>query len=424
ANCGMCGLTCATGEVCSAGQCALTCVGGTTQCGNACTDLARDPANCGMCGLTCATGEVCSAGQCALTCVGGTSKCGNACTDTTRDPANCGMCGLTCATGEVCSAGQCALSCVGGTTRCGNACTSLAFDPLNCGMCGLTCAGGANASATCSSGNCGLACGAGFLNCNGSSADGCEKNGATDLLNCGSCGTACPAIANGTPTCTGGSCGASCSAGFADCDGMPGNGCEVALTTSSTHCGMCGRACTPAEDCSAGTCVMRPLCSNGSSLDCNVAGTTLGTPFVDLAPPATWTQCAGFVNTAADDVTANFLDNCLNTTRLRVRVFTSTNTVEEDISVATMTSWAAWPSFAYLGGTPVFTVKTNWGSTSYFTNTDGRDACLQVAAPSGTVFGTGNGSVAVIAGGNTGYGEYRINCSGMFLPDRKVALYR
>jgi hypothetical protein len=181
------------------------------------------------------------------------------------------------------------------------------------------------------------------------------------------------------------------------------------------NCGSCGKLCVAGE-----------VCSNNSPIDCNVAGTTLlpGSAFVDPSPPATWTQCAGFVNTAGDDVTANFLDNCLNTTRLRIRVFTSANVLEEDFYVTDMSSWAAWPSFNYLGGTYVAPVKTHWGTTTFFTNTDGKDACLQVAAPSGTVFGTGDGNVGVIAGGNRGYTEYRINCGGMSLPDRKVALYR
>ena len=98
--------------------------------------------------------------------------------------------------------------------------------------------------------------------------------------------------------------------------------------------------------------------------------------------------------------------------------------LEEDIQVDPMTSWNAWPNFNYLGGTEVVNKKTNWGTTTFFTCTDGRDACGQQAAPSGITFGTGNGTVAIIAGANTGYNEYRINCGGANLNDRKIALYK
>jgi hypothetical protein len=333
---------------------------------------------------------------------------------------------MACGAWEVCSGSACSLQCTGGTVKCGNACTNTAFDPQNCGACGTTCPGAPNAAASCAGGACGLVCSAPFLNCNGSAADGCEKNGATDPQNCGACGNACPGVANGAPTCTSGACSFACVAGYGDCDMQAGNGCEVTLASNDAHCGSCGNACPIGQTCSAGACVAGPFCSNGSPVDCNVAGTTLlpGSAFVDPSPPATWTQCAGFVNTSGDDVAANFLDNCLNTTRLRIRVFTSANVLEEDTYVTNMSSWAAWPNFNYLGGGQVSPVKTFWGTTTFFTNTDGKDACLHVAAPSGTVFGTGNGSVAVIAGGNAGYLEYRINCSGMALPDRKVALYR
>ena len=89
-----------------------------------------------------------------------------------------------------------------------------------------------------------------------------------------------------------------------------------------------------------------------------------------------------------------------------------------------MTSWAAWPNLTYLGGGYTFLVRTFWGGTQFYTTTTGQDACSQQAAPSGTTFGTGNGSVAIIAGANTGYNEYRISCGGANLNDRKIALFK
>jgi len=168
------------------------------------------------------------------------------------------------------------------------------------------------------------------------------------------------------------------------------------------------------------------VCSNGSALDCNVAGTTLlaGSAYVDPAPPKGWIQCAGFINTPGDDVTDSFLDHCLDTKRLRIRVFTSKNELEEDVTVTGMNVVSSWPNFNYLGGTFMVMAKTYWGTTTFFTNTDGKDACMQRAAPSGTVFGTGSADAAIVAGGNKGHDEYRVSCGKADLPDRKIALYR
>jgi hypothetical protein len=57
--------------------------------------------------------------------------------------------------------------------------------------------------------------------------------------------SACPAAGNAAPTCASGMCGFTCNAGYGDCDGNPGNGCESNLQTSAMHCGACGRACAP-----------------------------------------------------------------------------------------------------------------------------------------------------------------------------------
>jgi len=54
-------------------------------------------------------------------------------------------------------------------------------------------------------------------------------------------------------------------------------------------------------------------CTNGDPLDCNPVGSTLNVAgrFVDPAPPFDAAQCAGFTNTAADDVAWNWENNCL-----------------------------------------------------------------------------------------------------------------
>lgn len=176
-------------------------------------------------------------------------------------------------------------------------------------------------------------------------------------------------------------------------------------------------------------------CSSGSSTDCNPAGTTLhrGGAFVDPDPPAGWVQCAGFVNTAGDDVNDHFADRCLGATRLRLRVFDRDGRLEEDVYVPAMPRRSAWPDWSYLsgdhtGGGAVVVKSTHWtvrDGLSFHVTTDGRDSCGAHAAPRGTlVIGTGWCNDLMIAPGNTNDGEYRINNNGPHLPGRKIALYR
>lgn len=72
---------------------------------------------------------------------------------------------------------------------------------------------------------------------------------------CGPNGVVC-AAANGTPSCIEGVCGvASCNDGFADCDGVAANGCEVNTRSSTAHCGACDNACATGNLCARGVCV-------------------------------------------------------------------------------------------------------------------------------------------------------------------------
>jgi hypothetical protein len=81
------------------------------------------------------------------------------------------------------------------------------------------------------------------------------SNLVTDVNNCGLCGNACGSGApNSTATCSQGVCGVACTNGFANCDGQPGNGCEVNLMTSNNNCGVCGQVCvTPPGTCNGNT---------------------------------------------------------------------------------------------------------------------------------------------------------------------------
>ncbi|HSO39701.1 MAG TPA: hypothetical protein VLT33_44550, partial [Labilithrix sp.] len=116
--------------------------------------------------------------------------------------------------------------------------------------------------------------------------------------------------------------------------------------------------------------------------------------------------------------------------RLRVRVFGRDGTLEEDVYVLEIEPGKDWKSGNYLGGRSTLVVQTLWGGleggaqSAFFTQTDGTDACGQRVAPSGTTFGSGHGEKAIIAGGATGYDEYRVSCGKQPLPGRKIALYR
>ncbi len=129
----------------------------------------------------------------------------------------------------------------------------------------------ANAVADFSNGSCRIvACNRGWADCDGVFTNGCEMNVLASVSNCGSCTTACPARANSNLYCSNGVCGFACSPNYANCNGNPTDGCEANLASSTTSCGSCTTACpsvdhgTPA--CTAGVC--RFACNPGFG-DCN-----------------------------------------------------------------------------------------------------------------------------------------------------------
>ena len=133
-------------------------------------------------------------------------------------------------------------------------CAIFGSDVNNCGSCGHVC-NLPNATSTCNNGQCAiLNCNSGFADCNGIASDGCEVNLNGDPANCGTCGSLC-SFPNATAACTGGGCIlANCNAGFANCDNNVANGCEVNLEIDFTNCGSCGRVC-PIGPNSYSTCV-------------------------------------------------------------------------------------------------------------------------------------------------------------------------
>src|SRR6185369_9799435 len=100
----------------------------------------------------------------------------------------------------------------------------------------------------CVNSTCTIGCNAGFSDCDNNVADGCEVNTQNgDPNHCGNCNTICN-LPNGTNSCSGGNCVVTaCGAGFADCDGNAGNGCEINITNDTTHCGGCLNVCNLAN---------------------------------------------------------------------------------------------------------------------------------------------------------------------------------
>ena len=114
-------------------------------------------------------------------------------------------------------------------------------------------------------------CDAGYEDCNGEYGDGCEIDVLTDIDNCGGCGQVCQS-SNGTVECIDGICYLSdCPNGYANCDGIIANGCETNIFTDLNNCGGCDNLCSfdHAEAiCQSGVCMMGD-CDYGWA-DCNL----------------------------------------------------------------------------------------------------------------------------------------------------------
>ncbi len=119
-------------------------------------------------------------------------------------------------------------------------------------------------------GECGFGgCRAGYGNCDSNTANGCEVK-LNALPNCGACGKSCPDgvcsdgvcrqacsyIPNARSDNRGGNCViSSCNAGYADCDGLYSNGCELSVYSNPRNCGACGVACSGSQVCQNGACI-------------------------------------------------------------------------------------------------------------------------------------------------------------------------
>ncbi|MDB4931361.1 MAG: uncharacterized protein JWM10_3845, partial [Myxococcaceae bacterium] len=203
---------------------------------------------------------------------------------TRTSASHCGACAAACPTRAnavpACTGSACTSVCVAGYGECNgdasDGCeTNLANSTAHCGACGRSCLTSNVATATCAASACAIVtCGAGFADCDGMAVNGCEVDTRTSLAHCGGCGMVC-ATPNASPACAASACGVgSCNAGFANCDAAATNGCEVDTRTTVAHCGGCGLACalpnaTPA--CVASACAVAACGPGFGDCDGNAA---------------------------------------------------------------------------------------------------------------------------------------------------------
>jgi hypothetical protein len=248
----------------------------STCCNGFCVNLKEDPFNCGACGASCpapansCTPPTCANGACAIyDCPQGTADCDcrfdNGCeVNIAGDPLDCGACGHQCPapswTVAECVGAKCGWTCLDGHADCdrqaANGCEAIvAVDPGNCGACGNVCHSPPHAQASCAQGSCGFVCELGFGDCDQNAANGCESALDGDPANCGHCLNQCPVRANSSAgACVAARCVNQCLAGFGDCDGNAGNGCETDLRTDAGNCGACGNQCLNGQSCRASIC--------------------------------------------------------------------------------------------------------------------------------------------------------------------------
>jgi cysteine-rich repeat protein len=105
--------------------------------------------------------------------------------------------------------------------------------------------------------------------------------------------------------------------------------CSGAPSVCTTDCGD-GIHVASEEECDDGNTTSGDGCNNGCMIDCSNSSITdcnypsstkiSSSAFMDLDPPAGFVQCAGFINTAGDDVNRHWESNCLGVEQtLRIR---------------------------------------------------------------------------------------------------------
>lgn len=262
--------------------------------------------NCGTCGNYCYRDHVAVAecdlsdgvGACQIVvCDEGFADCdgdpSNGCEADLSSAQNCGGCGNLCGQAQTESSTcerlvegedrfQCEIICKPGFSNCDgnptNGCEADLNAPASCGSCANDCeALYDNAEAACVQSECRLhACDEGFADCDGDPSNGCEAD-LSDESSCGACGVVCAGINTILPpVCTSGatpaqnSCTLYCAEGFADCNGIPNDGCEIDKNTDDANCGACNATCdrpNASAVCQQGSCLFQGCV--GENADCN-----------------------------------------------------------------------------------------------------------------------------------------------------------
>ncbi len=276
-------VSCGERAGCVMGACVpWTCTPGAVECASGTASRVCSADGQGYTTRPCESGQSCRDGACrAWACTPGSSTCRDLATMNVCAADGSGSSPVACAVGSSCTGGMCSgWICSPGARRCSGASSveTCRSDGLGYGA-ASACPVPANATAaSCAAGVCAFTCAAGFADCNGVASDGCEVDTRGSVSHCGRCGNACTAGSNATATCTAGACGSRCADGFGDCDSAASNGCETALS-STTNCGRCGNVCpsggSATATCSAGTCGLQcsagyNRCGNGSCV-ANVA---------------------------------------------------------------------------------------------------------------------------------------------------------
>lgn len=172
-----------------------------------------------------------------------------------------------------------ALCLLGGCGRIGVDLLPLTLDPLDgcdggdCEICLPLCTN-AHGTTGCSAGTCEPRCAPGFADCDGLPANGCEAplDPAGECFRCegSDCGDA--QVEDAGQVDDAGLEPLICTTGHADCDADPANGCEANIQSDPAHCGTCTSAClSGSELCSAGQCEPSPCPSGQGECDGDLA---------------------------------------------------------------------------------------------------------------------------------------------------------
>jgi hypothetical protein len=146
--------------------------------------------------------------------------------------------------------------CGDGFKACNERCESVADPGFGCASAGCSPCFVSHGTADCSvsTQTCAIGtCNANYDDCNHDYRDGCEAALLSDPVNCGRCSNACTqAVPHGKPGCASGRClVGQCDTGWADCNGLPADGCETQCAPAAPGT---VQTCVPADGGTGWTC--------------------------------------------------------------------------------------------------------------------------------------------------------------------------